>query len=206
MHNVFRTLFAAVSRAAFVVVLFVLKMLYVNGITSRACHFVCVQKDMSAMASINAPVCRRRVIYRIIAAWMLNVCSKLPATSTSALAIQDTMAMESIACWTRIVSIFHHFATRMQNAYPHMLDINANAISVSKALECGDHRIYALFWLFFVARIGFIGNGSHCEVPIRHGVGFLLLSQGVATVKIPFSGRPGVPISMAGVRIPKNLL
>lgn len=49
--------------------------------------------------------------------------------------------------------------------------------------------------------LGFIGNGSHCEEPIRQGSGFLLLSQGVATVKIPFSGRPGIPISMAGVRM-----
>lgn len=52
---------------------------------------------------------------------------------------------------------------------------------------------------FFSARIGFIGNGSHCEEPIRQGAGFLLLSQGVATVKIPFTGRPGIPISMASV-------
>lgn len=49
--------------------------------------------------------------------------------------------------------------------------------------------------------IGFIGNGSICNEAQKIEDGFLLISQGVATVKVPFNGKSGRPISMAQMAI-----
>lgn len=48
--------------------------------------------------------------------------------------------------------------------------------------------------------IGYIGNGTYCVEPVRQESAFLLLSQGVAIVKIPSDGNRGFPIAMSGVR------
>lgn len=87
----------------------------------------------------------------------------------------------------------------MENVFQQMLDINVSVILVSteplkfsKLTKCNKDESQFEF-------LGFIGNGSHCEEPVRHESGFLLLSQGVATVKLPFDGKRGTPISMANV-------
>lgn len=47
---------------------------------------------------------------------------------------------------------------------------------------------------------GFIGNGSVCKEPPKLESGFLIVSQGVAAVKIPLSGnKRGVPVSTASM-------
>jgi nidogen (entactin) len=48
---------------------------------------------------------------------------------------------------------------------------------------------------------GFIGNGSSCSAAPRLESGFLFISQGVATVRIPFDGSRGRPIAMAQMAI-----
>ncbi|GAB0089199.1 Nidogen [Sergentomyia squamirostris] len=48
---------------------------------------------------------------------------------------------------------------------------------------------------------GFTGNGSHCEEVQQHETGFLLISQGVAVVRVPFSGHRGRPVSMSQMAI-----
>lgn len=54
-----------------------------------------------------------------------------------------------------------------------------------------------IFNLFFQ---GFTGNGSVCKEPPKLEVGFLIISQGVATVKIPLSGsKRGTPVSTASM-------
>lgn len=51
----------------------------------------------------------------------------------------------------------------------------------------------------FASLTGFIGNGTYCHEPIRQESGFLLLSQGIAAVKIPFDGKGGSPIATSSV-------
>lgn len=47
---------------------------------------------------------------------------------------------------------------------------------------------------------GFIGNGSSCKEPPKLETGFLIVSQGVAAVKIPLSGnKRGTPVSTASM-------
>lgn len=53
--------------------------------------------------------------------------------------------------------------------------------------------------------LGFIGNGSYCAPPPRYDSGFLLLSQGVAAVRIPFDGKRGRPVTMMSVRFSSPL-
>jgi len=46
--------------------------------------------------------------------------------------------------------------------------------------------------------LGFIGNGSICTQPPKHETGFLIVSQGVATVKVSLSAnKRSVPVSTA---------
>jgi nidogen (entactin) len=45
---------------------------------------------------------------------------------------------------------------------------------------------------------GFVGNGSYCNEPPKLETGFLIVSQGVAIVKVPLnSNKRGVPVSTA---------
>ena len=49
-----------------------------------------------------------------------------------------------------------------------------------------------------VILLGFIGNGSICTQPPKHETGFLIVSQGVATVKVSLSAnKRSVPVSTA---------
>lgn len=48
---------------------------------------------------------------------------------------------------------------------------------------------------------GFRGNGTVCQALPKYDDGFLLISQGVAVVKVPFDGRPGRPTSMSQMAI-----
>jgi len=48
--------------------------------------------------------------------------------------------------------------------------------------------------------LGFIGNGTVCKEPPKLETGFLIVSQGVASVKIPLSGsKRGTIISTANM-------
>lgn len=61
-------------------------------------------------------------------------------------------------------------------------------------------EFFFFFFNFFHFSIpGFIGNGTYCIEPVRQESAFLLLSQGVAIVKIPADGKRGFPIAMSGV-------
>lgn len=52
----------------------------------------------------------------------------------------------------------------------------------------------------FCIFLGFTGNGSVCKEPPKLEVGFLIISQGVAAVKIPLSGsKRGLPVSTASM-------
>lgn len=48
---------------------------------------------------------------------------------------------------------------------------------------------------------GFRGNGTVCQPLPKYDNGFLLISQGVAVVKVPFDGRPGRPTAMSQMTI-----
>lgn len=50
-----------------------------------------------------------------------------------------------------------------------------------------------------ICNSGYIGNGSYCHEPIRPDEGFLVLSQGVAIVKLPFHAKIGTPVAMSSV-------
>lgn len=69
---------------------------------------------------------------------------------------------------------------------PSLCSENAQCTQTAAGLQCVCHT-------------GFIGNGSVCTKPPRLDSGFLLLSQGVATVRIPFDGKRGQPVSMSNV-------
>lgn len=58
-----------------------------------------------------------------------------------------------------------------------------------------------LLTIFALLLLGFIGNGSHCAEPPRYDFGFLLLSQGVATIRVPFNGKRGKPVTMSSVSL-----
>lgn len=46
-----------------------------------------------------------------------------------------------------------------------------------------------------------MGNGTHCSEVPRLDSGFLIISQGVAIVKVPFDGKKGQPIAMSQMAI-----
>lgn len=47
---------------------------------------------------------------------------------------------------------------------------------------------------------GYTGNGSFCQLPPKLESGFLIVSQGVAAVKIPLEGnKRGTPVSTASM-------
>lgn len=71
---------------------------------------------------------------------------------------------------------------------PSLCSENAQCTQTAAGLQCVCHT-------------GFIGNGSVCTKPPTLESGFLLLSQGVATVRIPFDGKRGQPVSMSNVGI-----
>lgn len=71
---------------------------------------------------------------------------------------------------------------------PSLCSENAQCLQTTAGLQC-------------VCQTGFIGNGSVCSKPPTLESGFLLLSQGVATVRIPFDGKRGQPVSMSNVLI-----
>ncbi|KAG4067397.1 hypothetical protein HA402_011951, partial [Bradysia odoriphaga] len=71
---------------------------------------------------------------------------------------------------------------------PSLCSENAQCVPTSAGLQC-------------VCQVGFIGNGSVCSKPPSLESGFLLLSQGVATVRIPFDGKRGQPVSMSNMAI-----
>ncbi|XP_055547444.1 nidogen [Wyeomyia smithii] len=67
---------------------------------------------------------------------------------------------------------------------PSLCDPSARCVSTTTGYRC-------------ICNEGFIGNGTVCKTAPRLDSGFLLISQGVATVKVPFSGTRGVPVTMA---------
>lgn len=71
---------------------------------------------------------------------------------------------------------------------PSLCDPNAKCISTTTGYQC-------------VCNQGFIGNGSTCNSAPRLDSGFLLISQGVANVRVPISGTRGVPVAMAQMSI-----
>lgn len=61
--------------------------------------------------------------------------------------------------------------------------------------------ILGVFFSIFIF-LGFIGNGSYCTEPPKLESGFLIVSQGVATVKVPLNGnKRGAPVSTAMMAI-----
>lgn len=71
---------------------------------------------------------------------------------------------------------------------PSLCDPNAQCVSTTSGYQCACNQ-------------GFIGNGSVCNTAPRLDSGFLLISQGVATVKLPIKGGRGVPVTMAQMAI-----
>lgn len=69
---------------------------------------------------------------------------------------------------------------------PNMCDVNARCVSTTSGLQC-------------ICNTGYTGNGTYCTEPPRYESGFLLISQGVATVRVPFDGKRGKPVSMSSV-------
>lgn len=94
---------------------------------------------------------------------------------------------------------------------PSLCHENARCISTTSGYQCfcnsGEtFQIIIKFEFFLIDQIfywfeGFIGNGTFCQEPIRQETGFLLLSQGVAIVKVPFEGTGGSPIATSSVCI-----
>lgn len=71
---------------------------------------------------------------------------------------------------------------------PSLCHANGRCVNTKAGYQC-------------ICETGYVGNGSHCEPPVHHDAEFLLLSQGVAIVKVPLNGKPGIPLSMANVRM-----
>ncbi|XP_055600604.1 nidogen-like [Uranotaenia lowii] len=71
---------------------------------------------------------------------------------------------------------------------PSLCDRNAKCVSTTSGYQC-------------ICNQGFIGNGSICSTAPRLDSGFLLISQGVANVRVPFNGARGVPVTMAQMSI-----
>lgn len=71
---------------------------------------------------------------------------------------------------------------------PGLCHQDASCTSTAAGLKC-------------VCNTGFIGNGSACSEVPKHENGFLLISQGVAVVRVPFNGVGGRPTSMSQLAI-----
>uniref|UniRef100_A0A1B0DDW6 Uncharacterized protein n=1 Tax=Phlebotomus papatasi TaxID=29031 RepID=A0A1B0DDW6_PHLPP len=71
---------------------------------------------------------------------------------------------------------------------PRMCHPQAKCLSVATGVKC-------------VCNQGYIGNGTLCEEIQRHETGFLLISQGVAVVRVPFTAQRGRPVSMSQMAI-----
>lgn len=71
---------------------------------------------------------------------------------------------------------------------PSICDPNAECQFMSNGWQC-------------ICGQGFIGNGSYCKYPPKLDAGFLVISQGVAVVKIPLTGARGVPVSASSMAI-----
>ncbi|XP_058453091.1 nidogen [Malaya genurostris] len=71
---------------------------------------------------------------------------------------------------------------------PSLCDPNARCVSTTTGYQC-------------ICNEGFIGNGSICRTAPRLDSGFLIISQGVANVKLPISGTRGIPLTMAQMAI-----
>ncbi|KAL7032364.1 hypothetical protein ACKWTF_007298 [Chironomus riparius] len=75
------------------------------------------------------------------------------------------------------------------NNIPELCDVNAHCTQNFGKYQC-------------VCNQGFIGNGSICTQPPKHETGFLIVSQGVATVKVSLSAnKRSVPVSTAMMAI-----
>jgi nidogen (entactin) len=92
------------------------------------------------------------------------------------------------------------------NNIPELCDYNANCISTSNGWKCvcnqGENPAAVCWsWSLTIYNFpGFIGNGSVCKEPPKLETGFLIVSQGVAAVKIPLSGsKRGTPVSTASM-------
>uniref|UniRef100_A0A1B0GHS0 Putative nidogen n=1 Tax=Lutzomyia longipalpis TaxID=7200 RepID=A0A1B0GHS0_LUTLO len=71
---------------------------------------------------------------------------------------------------------------------PHMCHPQATCLASQTGVKC-------------ICNQGFIGNGTHCAEVQQHETGFLLISQGVAVVRVPFSAQRGRPVSMSQMAI-----
>ncbi|XP_035915634.1 nidogen [Anopheles stephensi] len=67
---------------------------------------------------------------------------------------------------------------------PSLCDQNARCESTTNGYQC-------------ICNDGFIGNGSVCNTAHRLDDGFLLISQGVANIRVPLNGGQGYPVTMA---------
>lgn len=71
---------------------------------------------------------------------------------------------------------------------PSMCDPNAICQAVNGGIGC-------------VCKPGYLGNGTNCRERPTHDSGFLLISQGVVIVRVPFNGKQSRPISVASMAI-----
>uniref|UniRef100_A0A182XKY2 Nidogen n=1 Tax=Anopheles quadriannulatus TaxID=34691 RepID=A0A182XKY2_ANOQN len=71
---------------------------------------------------------------------------------------------------------------------PSLCDPNARCESTTNGYQC-------------ICNDGFIGNGSVCNTAHRLDDGFLLISQGVANIRVPLNGGLGYPVTMAFMSI-----
>uniref|UniRef100_A0A182JJM2 Nidogen n=1 Tax=Anopheles atroparvus TaxID=41427 RepID=A0A182JJM2_ANOAO len=71
---------------------------------------------------------------------------------------------------------------------PSMCDPNARCESTTSGYQC-------------ICKDGFLGNGSVCNTAHRLDDGFLLISQGVANIRVPLNGGRSFPVTMAFMSI-----
>ncbi|XP_055916936.1 nidogen [Eupeodes corollae] len=71
---------------------------------------------------------------------------------------------------------------------PSLCDPNASCQSINSGIAC-------------VCKPGYLGNGTICRERPTYDSGFLLISQGVVIVRVPFNGKQSRPISVASMAI-----
>ncbi|XP_059616809.1 nidogen [Phlebotomus argentipes] len=71
---------------------------------------------------------------------------------------------------------------------PRMCHPQATCVASGSGVKC-------------ICNQGYIGNGTFCAEVQQHETGFLLISQGVAVVRVPFSATRGRPVSMSQMAI-----
>lgn len=175
------------------------KMRSVSGIKTKEFRTATVQKDTLEMVYSNVNLYLRRVMFVITAACTRLVdqisgnCFLLVIMLLYGQGITRSLFREpsKYECSCNPGFFGDGFVcTPERNCVniPILCDPNAQCVSTTTGYQC-------------VCNQGFIGNGSICNTAPRLDSGFLLISQGVANVRVPFNGARGVPVAMAQMAI-----